>query len=150
MWENISTTSTPAVRHRQSGASCRFWQAKVFLGVLVDHMFASRRVQPGETVLCSTWIDLRGADRLSFETRIITAPLALDGRAYRGREEEPDPPDRVTPEYIAWRSAFWAQARQSSPIHEERPTIRTADGQLLPVHASPLEPTADICRATCR
>lgn len=133
VWENVSTDRTPVIRHRQSGASCRFWRSKVFLNVSPDHMSANRRVQPGEFVWCATWIDLRGDDRLSFETRIVAAPLALDGTAYAFWE--PGIADRVTPAYLAWRSAYWAETRQTPTVHEPLRSVRAPDGTSLPVHS---------------
>jgi hypothetical protein len=45
-WENITSTATPELRHRQSGAVCRFWSGRVFAGV--------HEPADGQRVWCST------------------------------------------------------------------------------------------------
>lgn len=32
VWENVTTTTTPEIRHRASGGICRFWASSVYPG----------------------------------------------------------------------------------------------------------------------
>ena len=133
VWENIATGRTPELRHRQSGARCRFWDEKVFLNVDTTYFYPSWPVGAGESVSCSTWITVAGPANLSFETRIIAAPFALNGEIYRFFDGK-GTPDRVTPAYLAWRSVYWHGARIGAVVHEPVRTIQGPGGRPVAVY----------------
>lgn len=133
VWENATTTTTPELRHRLSGAVCRFWADSVWPGAQATSYGAP--IALGSEVSCSTSVRLRGGRLWSFETHVEAARQGLDGAGrYRAWDGELTP-DVVTPAYRARRSLHWGAFVGGPIAHEAVRPLRGPDGRDLQVYA---------------
>lgn len=132
VWENVTATTTPELRHRPSGGVCRFWAESVYPGASSDSY--GRPVALGSEVTCSTSVRLRGDRLWSFGTYIEAAGQGLDGAGrYRPWDGE-FTPDFVTPAYRARRALRWGAFVGGPIAHESGRQMRGPDGRGLPVY----------------
>jgi hypothetical protein len=132
VWENVTTTTTPELRHRQSGGVCRFWAESVYPGA--DRTSYGTPVEAGSEVTCSTSVRLRGDRMWAFGTYIEAAGQGLDGAGrYRYWDGELTP-DLVTPAYRARRMLRWGAFVGGPIAHEAVRMLRGPDGRELPVY----------------
>jgi hypothetical protein len=133
VWENVTTTTTPELRHRQSGAVCRFWAESVWPGA--DATSYGRPIALGSEATCSTSVRLRGGRLWSFGTYIEAAGQGLDGAGrYRVWDGELTP-DLVPPAYRARRALHWGAFVRGPIVHEAARPLRGPDGRDLAVDA---------------
>ena len=129
VWENVTGSTRPELRHRQSGARCRFWAGSLYPWARTDPYGIA--VPLGSEVSCSTWIR-PGGDYWSFEVAIEAASQSLLGSRYEGFDGR-FTPAFVTPEYRGWRSAHWASFRGGPVQHDPTITIAGPGGEPLKV-----------------
>jgi len=129
VWENVTASTRPELRHRQSGARCRFWAGSLYPWAPTDPYGIA--VPLGSEVSCSTWIRPGGV-YWSFEVAIEAASQSLMGSRYEGFDGH-FTPAFVTPEYRGWRSAHWASFRGGPVQHGPTITIAGPAGEPLSV-----------------
>lgn len=127
VWENVTASTRPELRHRQSGARCRFWAGSLYPWARTDPYGIT--VPLGSEVSCSTWIR-PGGETWSFEVSIEAASQSLLGSRYQGFDGR-FTPAFVTPEYRGWRSAHWASFRGGPVQHDTAITIAGPGGEPL-------------------
>ncbi len=132
VWENVTASATPELRHRLSGGVCRFWADNVYPGA--DSTSYGLPVALGSEVTCSTSVRLPGDRLWSFGTYIEAAAQGLDGAGrYRPWDGE-FTPDFVTPAYRGRRSLYWSPFSGGPIAHEAVRHMRGPSGEDLTVY----------------
>lgn len=130
-FENATDSTTPTLRHRQSGATCRFWAESVYVELPV--MAFGYPIAPGSKAYCYTVAQRTRDHRWSISTTIEAAAQALDGDRFRQFDGE-NTPQLVSPAYLARRTAFWEHGRRGPVQHRPALRLDIGNGENATVH----------------